>query len=80
MNKEMGNKILGKVLEQGINIIILIAVAWFLWQRQVQLEDRFMKYMEDDREQMNTTINENTRAFEKNTIVLKRLETKLDAQ
>lgn len=73
-----------KLEGQPVSVYILVMMLYFLWQKQNALEDRMATYMQQDRDKMNQTINDNTRAMDRNssvigrnTLVIDRIERKM---
>lgn len=54
-----------RVGDQLFSILILFVVAWLLWKRQREMEDRLNKYLEQDREKMLEVISNNTKVMER---------------
>lgn len=53
-----------RIVDQGLSLTILCGVAWVLWKRLKDLEERLNKYVEEDRKVMQDIIQKNTQAFE----------------
>ncbi|SFD01481.1 hypothetical protein SAMN05518672_10146 [Chitinophaga sp. CF118] len=58
--------------DQAFSVVVLISIAWILWKRQIKLEDRLTKYLDDDREKMLGVIDNNTKVIERLEDVLER--------
>lgn len=61
-----------RIGDQAFTVVILITIAYHLWQRQkeletknAQMEEKMTKYLEEDRSRMMEVIENNTRAFER---------------
>lgn len=77
MDKEVLQKAFSRIAEQPISIVILALICYMLWQRQTELESRLLHYMEEDRQKMQKVIDSNSRAFDRNTAVIRRIESRL---
>lgn len=76
MEKQMLQIILGKILEQGPLITLMVIITWVLWNKLDEAE----KYERERSRQVIEALNnsshamqENSRVIDKNTIVIDRL-------
>lgn len=54
-----------RIADQALSLAILGIIAWVLWKRQRDLEDKLTKYLEEDRKAMLDVIQNNTNAMHK---------------
>jgi hypothetical protein len=54
-----------RIADQALSLAILGVIAWVLWKRQRDLEDKLTKYLEEDRKAMLDVIQNNTSAMQK---------------
>ncbi len=54
-----------RLADQAISLAILGIIAWVLWKRQRDLEDKLTRYLEEDRKAMLDVIQNNTNAMQK---------------
>jgi len=67
-----GNVLYQRLGDQAFSVIVLIGIAWILWKRQINLEDRLTQYLNDDRDKMQGVIENNTKVMERLESVLER--------
>jgi len=54
-----------RIADQALSLAILGIIAWVLWKRQKDLEDKLTRYLEEDRKAMMDVIQNNTNAMQK---------------
>lgn len=61
------------LLDKGLVIALLGIAVYVLWKRDSTMNDKMNKYLDEDRKEMLTVINNNTKAFEDLTDTMKDL-------
>ena len=59
--------------DKGLTLAILGVIAWVLWRRQKDLEDRLTNYLNEDRKNMLSVIENNTHVMERNNDLVENL-------
>lgn len=52
-----------KLADQGLSVMILAVLAWYLLKRLKENDTKLAKYIEEDRQKMIEVIEKNTEAF-----------------
>lgn len=53
-----------RVMDQGLLVLLLAVAVYVLWKRDTAMNDKMNKYLDEDRKEMLTVIQNNTKAFE----------------